>query len=277
MAGGSSDRVTRELRQVFNVGAVGTMSDAELLEWFLSDREIAGETAFEELMNRHGPMVFGVCRRVLHDRHDAEDAYQAVFLVLAKRAGSIRRQDSLASWLFGVAHRVASKARCRAARRRAVDLKAAERGGEDYLPPEAATDWEFLHHEVDRLPDRLRAPLVLCHLEGLTYGAAAQRLGLTEGTVRGRLAQGRNRLRTQLNRRGVTVPAVVLKMGALGQPLTAVPRALSSSTIQVVSGSASNGVAKVLAREVLKAMILNQLKFALGLATTLFLCLGRDG
>ena len=84
MAGGSSDRVVRQLHRVFNLGAVGTMSDAELLEWFLTDRMKSGETAFEEFMNRHGPMVFGVCRRVLQDRHDAEDAYQAVFLVLGQ-------------------------------------------------------------------------------------------------------------------------------------------------------------------------------------------------
>ena len=176
MAGGSSDRVIRQVHRVFNLGAVGMTSDGELLEWFVTNRDESAESAFEELMNRHGPMVFGVCRKVLQDRHDAEDAYQAVFLVLAKRAGSIRRQESVASWLFGVAQRVAMKAKNRTARWRAVDLKAAERTSDEYLPPEDATDWAVLHHEVERLPDRLRAPLVLCYLEGLTYGAAAQRL-----------------------------------------------------------------------------------------------------
>ena len=126
MAGNSSDRVFRQVHRVLNLGAVGMMPDAQLLEWFVSERDQSAEAAFEELMNRHGPMVFGVCRRVLHDPHDAEDAYQAAFLVLAKRAGSIRQKHSVASWLFGVAHRVAIRARGRAARRRATELRIAE-------------------------------------------------------------------------------------------------------------------------------------------------------
>ncbi len=135
-------------------------------------------------MIRHGPMVFGVCRRVLHDPHDAEDACQAVFLVLASLAGSIWRKHSVASWLFGVAHRVAVRARGRAARRRSIELRIAERTTEAFSPSEEGTDWSILHNEVDRLPERLRAPLVLCYLEGLPYNAAAQQLALSEGTLR---------------------------------------------------------------------------------------------
>src|SRR3954468_2818673 len=107
MAGSPSDRVLRQVHRLFNMGLVGTMSDAELLDRFVSRRDESAETAFEELVSRHGPMVLRVCRSVLRDAHDAEDALQAVFLVLANRARSIRRRGSVASWLFGVAQRVA--------------------------------------------------------------------------------------------------------------------------------------------------------------------------
>ena len=121
MAGSSSDRVLGQMHRLFHFGAVGAMSDAQLLDRFVSRRDEAAEAAFEELVIRHGPMVLRVCRSVLHDAHDAEDAFQAVFLVLASRAGSIRRSGSVASWLFGVAHRVATRARRSAARRRRLD------------------------------------------------------------------------------------------------------------------------------------------------------------
>ena len=140
MAGSSSDRVLRHVHRLFNFGAVGTMSDAELLDWFVSRRDEAAEAAFEALAVRHEPMVLRVCRGVLHDAHDAEDAFQVVFLVLANRARSIRRSGSVASWLFGVAHRVAIHGKRSAARRRARDQLVAERTSESYLPPENDLD-----------------------------------------------------------------------------------------------------------------------------------------
>ena len=158
MAGSPSDRVLRQVHRLFNFGAVGTMSDAQLLDRFVSRRDEAAEAAFEELVIRHGPMVLRVCRSVLHDAHDAEDAFQAVFLVLANRAGSIRRSGSVASWLFGVAHRVAIRGKRSAARRRALNQLVAERTSESYLPSENDLDWEILHEEIHRLPERLRAP-----------------------------------------------------------------------------------------------------------------------
>ena len=121
MAGRPSDRVHRQVHRLFHFGAVGTMSDAQLLDQFVSRRDEAAEAAFEELVIRHGPMVLRVCRSILHDAHDAEDAFQAVFLVLANRARSIRRSGSVASWLFGVAHRVASRGKRSALRRQALD------------------------------------------------------------------------------------------------------------------------------------------------------------
>ena len=177
------------LHRLFNLGAVGAMSDAQLLDRFVSRRDEIAEAAFEELVSRHGPMVLRVCRGVLHDAHDAEDAFQAVFLVLAGRAGSIRRSGSVGSWLFGVAHRVATRARRSASRRRRHDqLIAARVAGSD--PPSGDdSEWEILHEEIDGLPERLRAPVVLCYLQGLTYAAAAHQLGLSEVAFRGRLAR----------------------------------------------------------------------------------------
>jgi RNA polymerase sigma factor (sigma-70 family) len=180
----SSDQVFRQVHRVFQVGAVGSVSDAQLLDWFLSRKEECADASFEELMIRHGPMVFGVCQSHLPHSHDAQDAFQAVFLVLANRARFIRRKESIASWLFGVAHRVAARARNRAARRRALDRLAAERVPECRLPTERDPDWDVLHDEINRLSEKLQAPLVLCYLEGLTYESAANRLAITEGTLR---------------------------------------------------------------------------------------------
>ena len=134
MAGNPSDRLLGQVHRLFHFGAVGTMSDAQLLDRFLSRRDEAAEAAFEELVIRHGPMVLRVCRGVLHDAHDAEDAFQAVFLVLASRAGSIRRSGSVASWLFGVAQRVATRARRSAARRHRHDQLVAERASGERSP-----------------------------------------------------------------------------------------------------------------------------------------------
>ncbi len=260
MANSSSDSVHRQVQRLLSLGAVGSLTDAQLLDWFVSERDEAREAAFEELMIRHGPMVFRVCRSVLEDAHDAEDAFQAVFLVLAHRARSIRRRESVASWLFGVAHRVASRARRRAARRRARDQRVAQRTSEGFLPADERHDWTVLHEEIDRLPERLRSPVTLCYLEGLTYEAAAQQLALSEGMVRGRLSRARERLRTQLLRRGVTVPAGLLVAGAAGQAQAAIPLTLIHSTVRIALGFMAGNTAAVLARGVLNSMLMNQLK-----------------
>ena len=134
-------------------------------------------------------MVLGVCRRVLRDAHEAEDAFQATFLVLAHRAGSIRRRDSLSSWLFGVSQRVAAHARLRSRRRSDIERRVAERTPEGYVAPEYSEEQGILVEEMNRLPECLRAVVVLCYLEGLSYDAAAHRLHLSEAAVRGRLAR----------------------------------------------------------------------------------------
>ena len=264
MRGTPADPFFRHVRRVFNLGAVGTVSDAQLLDWFVSARDDSAEAAFEELMIRHGPMVFGICNRVLRDVHDAQDAFQAVFLVLANRARSIRRRDSVASWLFGVAQRVAARARNRAARRRAIDQTAAAQATDCYVLPEEGSDRETVHEELDRLPERLKAPVVLCYLEGLSYDAAAHQLELTEGTLRGRLSQARKRLRSRLTRRGVTVPAALIAAGASSQAQAAIPEALVRSTIQIANGLTSGDGVAVLAKGVLNSMWVSQLKIAAG-------------
>ncbi len=257
------------LHRLFHLGAVGMLSDAQLLDRFASRRDEAAEAAFEELVIRHGPMVLRVCRGVLHDAHDAEDAFQAVFLVLASRAGSIRRAGSVASWLFGVAHRVATRARRSAARRRRLDRIVAERASEIDLPRADDPDREALHEEIDGLPESLRAPVVLCYLQGLTYAAAAHQLGTSEVAVRGRLARARERLRRGLTRRGVTIPAGLLVAGAAGQAQAAIPPALALSTVRIATGFVAGHAAAALARGVLNSMLLNRVRVAVVL-----LCLG---
>jgi RNA polymerase sigma factor (sigma-70 family) len=276
MAASSSDHVLRQVNRVFNLGAVGSLPDAQLLEWFVSLRDETAEAAFEELMIRHGPMVFGVCRRVLQDVHDAQDAFQAVFLVLAHRAGSIRRKASVASWLFGVAQRVSRRARSRAARRRAIDKMAAERTSERFVPAVQDTDWAILHDELDRLPERLKTPLVLCYREGETYAKAAQQLKLSDATLRGRLSQAKKHLERRLSRRGVTVPAALIAAGEMTQSQAAVPATLIHSTVQIALGSTADIATAVLARGVLNSMLLKQVKVAavLGLMTAVGITAG---
>ncbi len=265
MADRSSDHVLHQMRRVFNLGTVGMVSDAQLLDWFVSSKDESAEAAFEELMIRHGPMVFGICKSALRDAHDAQDAFQAVFMVLANRAGAIRRKHSVASWLFGVAQRVAARARNRAARRRSIDQRAAQQASECYVQVEHDPDGEVVHEELDQLPERLRAPVVLCYLEGLTYDAAARQLALSEGALRGRLSQARKRLRSQLSRRGITVPAALLAAGASTRVQAAVAGDLVHSTTQIALGLTADTAASVLARGVLKTMLLNQLKIVAGL------------
>ena len=189
MAGDRSGAVMEHLRTLFSVGTVGDLSDGHLLDLFVTRRD---EAAFAALIERHGPMVQRVCRQVLGDPHDAQDASQAVFLVLARRARSIRCRGSLASWLHGVALRTASKARTAAARRRVHERRAGEmraRAAYGRAPGEDPS-WPEVHEELDRLPEKFREPIVLCHLEGLTREMAAQQLGWPVGTVQSRLAQG---------------------------------------------------------------------------------------
>ncbi len=199
--------LARSIGILYDAGASGGLSDAQLLERVAAGGEAAA-SAFEAIVARHGPMVLGVCRRALDDPHDASDAFQATFLVLARRARSIREGDALASWLFGVARRVCDRARTAAARRRLHERRAADRMGA--TQPDDHRDYAALHEEVARLPERYRLPVVLCYLEGLTYEAAADRLRCPLGTLSIRLSRARDRLRSRLVRRGLTASAGLL-------------------------------------------------------------------
>ncbi|HJZ89894.1 MAG TPA: sigma-70 family RNA polymerase sigma factor, partial [Gemmataceae bacterium] len=184
--------------------------DKDLLRRFLATRD---EPAFAALVARHGPAVLGVCRRVLTDRHAAEDAFQATFLVLARRASSIQKSASVGCWLHGVAYRVATRLKGRLARR-------PRPGGVPDVPVEPRDDvtWKdvrrVLDEEVNRLPDRLRLPVLLCYFEGKTRDEAAEALGWKLTTLRGRLEDGRQRLRARLALRGVELSAALLAVSA---------------------------------------------------------------
>ena len=223
-------------------------SDEELLAAFNARGEGAAEAAFGALIRRHGPMVLRVCGRVLGDRHDAEDAFQACFLVLARRAGSIRRPDLLGNWLHGVALRTAREAKARHGRQRRLDPGAGRPEGaagpdRDLIDREVAA---ALHEELARLPERYRAPLVLCELQGLTYVEAARRLGCPIGTVGVRLGRARARLRDRLIRRGVAPAVAAAAAGALlaeGGAAVPVGAALVASTAGAAVAIAVNRAA----------------------------------
>jgi RNA polymerase sigma factor (sigma-70 family) len=264
--GGEFGGLLRQVHRLFCLGRVGGLTDGQLLDRFVAGCGEDCEAAFEELMHRHGPMVLRVCRGMLCDPGNAEDAFQATFLVLAERARSIRRRDSVSSWLFGVARRVAAHARLGAARRRCGERLVAEQTPEAYRPAERGEEAEVLLEELERLPDRLRSVVVLCHLEGLTYEAAAQRLGLSEGAVRGRLARARARLLRRLTRRGVALSVGFLAAGTMAQAQAAqesfVTGSLVDSTIRMVLGFKAGTAAAALARGVLRSMFLSHLRVA---------------
>ena len=198
-------KALKYLRQISGPVDGGRL-DAELLERFVAAHD---EAAFARLVERYGPLVLGVCRRVLRNHHDAEDAFQATFLVLARKARHIRRRDALAGWLYRVAYRLAVKHRA-AARRQA------ERQPPPARPREAEDQagWgdlrTVLDEELDRLPERYRTPLRLCCLAGCTRDEAARRLGCTLGALKMRLERGRQLLRNRLARRGLALSAVLL-------------------------------------------------------------------
>jgi len=240
MAGAPSRGVWKQLDGLFRFGASGQLGDDELLGRFVAGRrDEAGEDAFAALVERHGPMVLGVCRRVLGDRHEAEDAFQATFLVLARKAGAIARREQLASWLHGVASRTARDARARADRRRAREQKAlaisfAQTGPDIGL--ERGELRAILDEELARLPAAYRGAVVLCELDGLSRQVAAQQLGIPEGTLSSRLARAKDLLRHRLTRRGL-LPSVVALDAVLRHEAHALilPPSLAGSTIQAAA------------------------------------------
>ena len=189
--------VSRQLEALWTSGTLTGISDAQLLTRFAGVRDATAESAFRELVQRHGPMVMGVCRQILRHPHDADDAFQATFLVLVRKAGSIRVGESLAPWLYAVAYRTAQRARAVASRYRSGPVESLE----DPMGHPASDACHFdlrplLHEELNRLPGKYREPIVLCHLEGKTHEEAARLLHWPVGTVSGRLSRGRDLLRS---------------------------------------------------------------------------------
>ncbi len=234
-------------------------ADGQLLDRFARLRD---DAAFAAILRRHGPMVLAVCRRVLGQYQEAEDAFQATFLLLARKASSIRKQESVGSWLHGVARRLALKAKRHDDRRRILERRAgAMRKTATYVTAAWGDLQEALDETLQRLPERYRSALVICHLEGRTHEVAARQLGCPLATLRGRLTRGRNLLRKELTRRGLS-----LSVGALGAALMvstaeAAPALLLDSTLKAAllfaagktAGAVSASVG-ALANEGLKAI-----------------------
>jgi RNA polymerase sigma factor (sigma-70 family) len=266
---------------LFAEGSAAGLSDAELLKRFVSERDEASGFAFGALVERHGPMVLSICRNALRDQHDAEDAFQATFLVLARKASRLRASGPLSPWLHGVARRTCQKTKALRARldrlSRGAEAKALMAAAR--LPDQDAhslEDSEMLHEEIGRLPERYRTPIVLCYLEGLTQEQAARQLGCPIGTVGVRLMRARDRLRARLTRRGLAPDATALL------PLSPRVEKLTATLATQTSRSAVNFAARTtlasgvvpsqaagVALSVLRAMAVRK---ASGVVAAVFVC-----
>jgi RNA polymerase sigma factor (sigma-70 family) len=230
------------LRTLFHAGSFTGLTDGQLLERFaLRDGE-AAERAFAALVERHGGIVLSTCRSILRDDHEARDAFQATFLVLVRKAGSLWVRDSLGPWLHRVAYRAASRARRDAERRRRAEREAAGRTANRTVEAGDRDLATILHEEVDRLPERYRIPVVLCDLEGRTYEETARHLGCPVGTIKSRLARGRECLRGRLIRRGLSLATgMVVAEWSASSASASVSPALIRATIRAAARFATVG------------------------------------
>ncbi len=252
------------LRTLFHVGSFTGLTDGQLLERFaLRDGEVA-ELAFAALVDRHGGIVLSTCRSILRDDHEARDAFQATFLVLVRKAGSLWVRDSLGPWLHRVAYRAAAHARRDSERRRRAEREAAEQASRRIAEHACDDLASVVHEEVDRLPDRYRIPVVLCDLEGRTYEEAARHLGCPVGTIKSRLARARECLRNRLMRRGVAGSTGPLVAGySRATAGASLPAGLLRDTSRLAIGTAATAPAPasvtILVEEALRAMIMRKL------------------
>jgi RNA polymerase sigma factor (sigma-70 family) len=277
MAASRISEVVQHLRTAVLPQDGAGLTDGQLLQAYLSRRE---EAALAVLVQRHGPMVWGVCRRLLHHSHDAEDAFQATFLVLVRRAASIVSRDLVANWLYGVAYQTAMKARATAARRRERERQVAEMPEPDAARPDLWHDLQpLLDHELSRLPDKYRTPIVLCDLEGKTRKVAARLLGCPEGTVAGRLARARAMLARRLARHGLPISGAALAAVLAQNAASAnVPASVVSATVKAagIFGTAAAGGtlsagAVTLVESVLRAMLMAKLRSVIAVLVVLAL------
>jgi cytochrome c peroxidase len=266
MAKAVSSPILQAIRRFVEDERVRELSDQVLLRQFSEQRD---EAAFATLLYRHGPMVLDVCRSVLGNEADAEDAFQATFLILARKAASIRKTASLASWLHGVAHRTALKARAQSATREKNESRAPRRevsNADDLAWREVR---QVLHEELTSLAARYRDPLVACYLEGKTQEEAAAQLGLAKSTLKERMERGRALLRARLVRRGLGPAAILAAAAWPGAGSASVPVTLASSTVKAANllagGQAAMTIVSAnvaaLTEGVLKTMVLTKLKF----------------
>jgi RNA polymerase sigma factor (sigma-70 family) len=268
----------RQFHHVERVRDADSRSDEELLDGFVARRD---EAAFEALVRRHGPMVLGVCRRLLRHPQDAEDAFQAAFLVLVNKAGSIAHKELVANWLYGVAYRTASRARVAAGRRRARERQVSDMPGEQEAP--AADDvLEMLDQELSRLPEKYRTPVVLCDLQSEPRAEVARRLACPLGTVSSRLSRGREMLRERLARRGVALSVPALAAVLADGADAAVPAALVAHTVEagILYAAGAGAVAApvaALTEGVLKTMFLTRLKIATSVVLVLTVAVAGTG
>jgi RNA polymerase sigma factor (sigma-70 family) len=275
--------ILRHLRRTVSFSVSGESTDGQLLERFAAQHD---EQAFETLVHRHGPLVLAVCRRMLSHADDAADVFQATFLVLARQARSIQRQESVGRWLYEVAYRLSLKAKTSALRRRTRESQAAGPTATEPLSDKGAVgdlsdlDWRelrlVLDEELHRLPEKHRGPLVLCYLEGKTNEEAARELGCPAGSMSWRLGQARDLLRTQLARRGVVLSTGLLVPVLADKAAAAVPATLIATTlqgaVQFAGKSTAAGVAAsvtALAEGMLRDMFVRKVKITVALLLTL--------
>jgi RNA polymerase sigma factor (sigma-70 family) len=262
MASAELRAALRQLGRLFSDGTAAGLSDAQLLERFVSRHD---EEAFAALVAEHGQMVLAVCRRLLNDPCDVEDAFQATFLVLVRKARSVRAEQSLGGWLHRVAHRVAVEANRNAARRKRREERAANMSASDRDTSPDADDFRpALHEELARLPERFRRPVVLCYLEGKTQAEAAAALRWSSATLRRRLAAARERLRARLVHRGIA-PSAGLVMASLAEEArAAVPPDWIATTVRTASALAQRraaaSTALVLTEYALRSLRMAQFK-----------------
>jgi RNA polymerase sigma factor (sigma-70 family) len=271
--------VLRHLHRLVGPSSSDEPTDRQLLDRFIARRD---EAAFEELLRRHGPMVLGACRRLLGADHDADDVFQATFLLLVHKAASIRKGTALGCWLYGVAYRLALKARTTAARRRVHERRVADMRHADVT---SQPSWDelrpLLDEELARLPTRLRAPLVLCYLEGKTNAQAAREIGCPAGSMSKRLARGREVLRRRLTRRGVGLSAAALSLLLAENASAAVPAALGRATLDAglaaTAGAGLVGVASARVASLVQWGVRDMFLVKCKLVLTLVLALGTIG
>jgi RNA polymerase sigma factor (sigma-70 family) len=246
------------LRHVRRLGRPAVaLTDRQLVQRFTAERD---EAAFAELVGRHGALVLNVCRRTLRREQDAEDAFQATFLVLAKKAATIRKGESVACWLYGVAWRCAGRLRRDLAQRRRHERSTMPAAVAEAADPSWREVQEALHEELARLPEKYRAPLVLCYLEGRTQSEAARQLGWGEEILRGRVDRGREQLRRRLICRGITLSAALLAATVL--PTAPASAALVQTTARLTAGPVRASVA-ALANAICRGLFIARLRLVM--------------